>query len=417
MLLKRIELKAALNKLAASVEKDDQSIIFSNIFFEAADTGVKLITCDSEVVTEIEFEVHNPVAFDVKFKILKAFVDNAKDDDIEFAIRDNKVVVVSGSSATLLEQHELNKKDFDRYEMEITDGETYSSDIVVNDALFAAIDKHNPKFELNGLLIDFEKGMIVSTDTRRLSYAGIDKMDSVNKQIIIPKKSLKKGSVISSLHFDDRYAHYMLDGIKKKTCLIQGKYPDFERIIPKDAAGMVIKVNGLEVKEKLKKMGDCSLKFENNVLLVTSLDNGTSIFMPCDFASTTPFVMNINTLYLMEAILDNTVEIKVNSSHLPFTIVSVGSNMSTIVMPITLTEGDLNNHEEIRQELRDNVSSFKYEVAAKKPTKRVNKDAIIKALTKENEELRAKLAAYESDSSVVKSKVFKDIAKKCKGAA
>lgn len=417
MLLNRIELKAALRELAASVEKQDQTLIFSNVFFETTETGVKLITCDGGAVTEIDFNVDNPIEFDVNFKALKAFVDGLKSDTVEFAIRDNKVVVVSGSSATLLDQHELIKQDFDEYEKVLKNSEEYKHEIVVSDTIFAAIDKFNPKFELNGMLVDFEKGMIVATDTRRLTYIEIEKMASDRKQIIIPKGSLKKGSTISNLHFDDRYAHYTLDGIKKKTSLINGRFPDFERIIPKDDPIIKIEINGLEAKEKLKKMGDCEMKFENDLLTVTSLDNGTSVFMPCAFPSAVPFIMNINTLYVLEAIMDNMIEININSSHLPIKITSVGSKVNTIVMPITLTESDLNKHDEIKKELLDNKSSFEYEVAAKKSTKRVNKDAIINALQKENDELKAKLAAYESDSSMVKSKVFKDIANKCKGAA
>ena len=57
-----------------------------------------------------------------------------------------------------------------------------------------AIDTNNPKFELNGSLIDIKDGFInlVATDTKRLAITKMEKETEHNFSLIIPKKAISE---------------------------------------------------------------------------------------------------------------------------------------------------------------------------------------------------------------------------------
>ena len=431
MLLNRLELKRVLKELAVSVEKKDQSLITSNVFFEDTGAGVTLTTCDGETYTEIAIATDEAISFDVNFKELKKFVDGLKGDTVEFAINDlNKIVAVSGNNAIMLDQHSVNNEDMERYTFEVVNGTKYDQEIIVNDAVFGAIDSNNPKFELNGLLVDFRNGMIVGCDTRRLAYSSIEAMDC--DSIIIPKQGLKKGSVISDMHYGKcergyESVNYKLDGITKRSRLINGKYPEYERIIPKNT-NFSIKINGADLKENLSKFGDTELIFKNNVVTATDIESNNSVYLPCDYPSDVSFAMTIQMKYILDAVEDNRIEILINERNLPMIVKNLDSCNDTVVMPITGGEPKVNdegktriedtqNYSKIMDGLKLSVVEFEYSTPAKKkPAKRVNKDAIIAKQALEIAELKKQLASYENDKSIVKNKVFKDTLSKCKKA-
>lgn len=70
-----------------------------------------------------------------------------------------------------------------------------------------AIDNNNPKFELNGALIDIKSSKInfVSTDTRRLAISHLQNISNEQAQIIIPKKAIIE---IQKLFMDEAVLSY-----------------------------------------------------------------------------------------------------------------------------------------------------------------------------------------------------------------
>ncbi len=421
MKLDRLELKIALKELYSSVERKDQSQITSYVFCESTDTGIKLITTDSEVYTEISIVVDSGLNFDVNFKDLKKFVDSLKSDTIEISIEEAGVKFVSNDRSIILSQYEINEEDLTKYDLinnfEIIQPIVYNHDIKLNESVFNAIDTYNPKFELNGLLVDFRAGKVVSTDTWRLAIDNIESLDI--DSIIIPKKSLKKNSVISDIKIGDHTLHYTLDGIKKMSKLINGRYPDYERIVPQNNI-LEIKINGLELKDKLKGMKDSEMTFMDNILTIKSLENNTKISLPCDFPSNIGFTMDINTSYLYESITDNRIEIYINSFSLPITLKNIDSDNIIVIMPIVINHDadDSKRVKLINEIISENNSTFPYS-EVKKQAKRVNKDAIIAELKREIETLKSQNKSSNDDiykvvesgvnHSEVKSQIIDDL--------
>ena len=106
--------------------------------------------------------------------------------------------------------------------------------------IFTSIDNNNPKFELNGALIDIKQNYIniVGTDTKRLSVFRFETPTQSEFSLIIPKKAI---SEIQKLFFDKIEIYYddttliaQSANFEFFTKLINGRFPDYNRVIPQE---------------------------------------------------------------------------------------------------------------------------------------------------------------------------------------
>ena len=106
--------------------------------------------------------------------------------------------------------------------------------------IFPSIDNNNPKFELNGAFIDIKQNYIniVGTDTKRLSVFRLETPTQSEFSLIIPKKAIGE---IQKLFFDKIEIYYddttliaQSSNFEFFTKLINGKFPDYNRVIPQE---------------------------------------------------------------------------------------------------------------------------------------------------------------------------------------
>ncbi len=212
-----------------------------------------------------------------------------------------------------------------------------------------AIDTNNPKYELNGTLIDIQTNNInfVATDTRRLAIASLEQNSEDNKAIIIPKKAI---SEIQKLFFDEMEIFYdeNIFLIKSSnftffTKLINGKYPDYQRIIPKEHK-YELTLNRNEMIEKLKQITTISyemkLTFSKDKIIFESL-NEDNIEAKTELSSNLPIdeeiYLAINSRYILDFLANiekDEFKLSYNDSTLPFMLKS--HNFITVVMPIMI---------------------------------------------------------------------------------
>ncbi len=212
-----------------------------------------------------------------------------------------------------------------------------------------AIDTNNPKYELNGTLIDVQTDHInfVATDTRRLAVSSIDQKSNNKKAIIVPKKAI---SEIQKLFFDVMEIFYdeNILLIKSKnfiffTKLINGKYPDYQRIIPKEHKYELI-LNRNEMIEKLKQITTISyemkLTFNKDKIIFESL-NEDNIEAKTELISNLELdeeiYLAINSRYMLDFLANiekDEFKLRYNDSTLPFMLKS--HNFITVVMPIMI---------------------------------------------------------------------------------
>lgn len=212
-----------------------------------------------------------------------------------------------------------------------------------------AIDLNNPKFELNGALIDIKEECInlVATDTKRLSLVKIENQTGNSFSLIIPKKAIAE---MQKLFFDEIEIFYDENILITKssnftffTKLINGKFPDYERIIPKDKKYRIL-LNREKMIEAIKQISIISKEMkitfkpdniifeslnDDNIEAKTEIEFQTGLEKELFLATNSRFIMD----YLSQ-IDQSSFTLGYNDAGLPFTLES--DEFMTIIMPIMI---------------------------------------------------------------------------------
>ncbi len=197
------------------------------------------------------------------------------------------------------------------------------------------------------LNIKNSKTQLVGTDTRRLSISSIDNLSKDELSLIIPKKAIIE---IQKLFMDTINIYYDKTNliIQNKnyyffTRLINGNFPDYERIIPKESK-YKIRLPKKEMTDAIKMITPISqeikISFLNNTIIFNSLatDNveaKTELLL--NTGLDTPFDLNVNSRYMLDFISqidENEFEILLNEPTLPFVLKD--TKFITVIMPIII---------------------------------------------------------------------------------
>lgn len=351
--VKKSILEAMLLNIQPYLEKKDLSQITSHVFISTQDNELIIKATDHEIGLTYhnkEIKIITAGNATANGKKLLDIIKILKDDEIILETINEYLYIKQNSSKFKLPM--LNPDDFPLFpEIENKPKFELNSKILVQSIkkIAPAIDTNNPKFELNGSLIDIKDGVInlVATDTKRLAIVKIEKETEQNFSLIIPKKAI---SEIQKLFFDDIEMFYDENTLiasslnfKFFTKLINGKFPDYQRIIPKtknfrillDRRLMInaikqISIISNEIKitfkaEKIvfESLNDDNIEAKTEIEFKTGLDD--DIFLAVNSRYVLDFLSNIEH--------DN-FTLGFNDSGLPFTLES--DNFMTIVMPIMI---------------------------------------------------------------------------------
>ena len=212
-----------------------------------------------------------------------------------------------------------------------------------------AIDSNNPKFELNGSLIDIKDNSInlVATDTKRLAIMKIEQPTEHDFSLIIPKKAI---SEIQKLFFDNIEIFYdentliaLSPHFTFFTKLINGKFPDYQRIIPKNKNYRIL-LNRESMVESIKQISiispEIKITFKPDKIVFESLnDDNIEAKTEIEFKTglDNDIYLAVNSRYILDFlsnIENSNFTLGFNDSGLPFTLEN--DNFMTIVMPIMI---------------------------------------------------------------------------------
>ncbi len=210
-------------------------------------------------------------------------------------------------------------------------------------------DTNNPKFELNGALIDIKKDQInfVSTDTRRLAIVNVSNSNETELSVIIPKKAIIEIQKLFfdniDIYYDNTYLIIHSDQYVFFTKLINGKFPDYTRIIPKEISKTLMLPKGPmidAIKQITTISNDLKITFTANAIEFESLSDDnieakTELQFQTGFEA--PFVLAVNSRYIIDFIgqtKNSEFTIGLNESNMPFVLED--ENFKTIVMPIVI---------------------------------------------------------------------------------
>ena len=210
-----------------------------------------------------------------------------------------------------------------------------------------AIDTNNPKFELNGALINIQENStdLVGTDTRRLAIASIPGNNNQALSLIVPKKAILEIQKLFldqiDIYFDETNLIISNENYFFYTRLINGKFPDYERIIPSTTKHQLV-LPKKEMIDAIKMITTISQEIKmtllNDVIIFNSL-SADNVEAKTEIEFNTglndKFELSFNSKYILDFISQvnkNEFTIEFNEPSLPFIVKD--DNFITIIMPI-----------------------------------------------------------------------------------
>ena len=231
------------------IERRHTLPILSNFLVSAGSNGISLTGTDMEV--EIVTTINQPVKENVEFTlpgrkfldICKALPDGA---NLDITTEKDQIILRSGKSRFVLAT--FPAKDFPSTEIgtpvvafQIKQGELKT---LLEDTMFA-MAQQDVRYYLNGLLFEIGQNTFraVATDGHRLALKEIEvNIETVEKiQAIIPRKGvveaarlLKHSEDLIKVSLTKNHIRILLEDTQFTCKLIDGKFPDYERVLPKN---------------------------------------------------------------------------------------------------------------------------------------------------------------------------------------
>ena len=236
-----------LGNVSGIVEKRHALPILSNLLLEGHQGKLKFTATDLEmqisthIKTELADDFQITVSAKKLFDITRALPENS---NIDIQIEENKVIVKAKKSRFNLQtlppqDYPVMKKDEnDSIELKLSQKEFK--------ALLKQVDfamaQQDIRYYLNGLLIEVkDKNInIVGTDGHRLSFTSLELKAPTNPaQVIVPRKTIVELVKLLGdtddpveISFSNNQVNFKFNDIDLITKVIDGKFPDYDRVIP-----------------------------------------------------------------------------------------------------------------------------------------------------------------------------------------
>ena len=343
--------ESILINLQPFLEKKDASQITSHILFTTQDGKCIIKATDSEIGLKIvtdNINIEHEGSFTAHGKKLLDIIRILKDDEIILELLDNNLIIKQKHSKFKLPTFDPNSyPNFPTIE-EKPQISLDSLSLIQNlKKISPAIDTNNPKFELNGALINIKNDStdLVGTDTRRLAIASIPGNNNEELSLIVPKKAILEIQKLFldqiDIYYDETNLIITNDNYYFYTRLINGKFPDYQRIIPATTKHS-ISLPKKEMLDAIKMITTISQEIKMTLLSDTIIFNSLSADnveakteLEIDTKLNDKFELSFNSRYILDFISQtnqNEFIIEFNEPSLPFIVKD--ENFITIIMPI-----------------------------------------------------------------------------------
>jgi len=344
-------IESILINLQPFLEKKDASQITSHIYFEAINETVTVKATDGEiglVINSNNMIIEHEGNFTANGKKLLDIIRILKNDDIILETLENNLNIKQDKSKFKLPT--FNPQNYPSFPLIANKPQIKLDSMNLIKGLkkiSSAIDNNNPKFELNGALLDIKSNetKLVGTDTRRLSIATIENSNEQEFSLIIPKKAILEIQKLFinqiNIFYDDTNLIIQNENYYFFSRLINGKYPDYARIIPNESK-IQISLPKKEMLEAIKMITTISQEIKIifnsesiifNSLTADNIEAKTELMINTNLNES--FELNVNSRYLLDFIAqveENEFQILLNESTLPFVLKD--KNFITVIMPI-----------------------------------------------------------------------------------
>jgi DNA polymerase-3 subunit beta len=244
----RDDLLKPLQTVVGIVERKQPLPILSNVLIEKNSLGIRLVATDLEmqISTIQQLNLNSEegtitVSAKKLQEILRVLPDKSK---ISLDIQENKILVRTNKSRFSLQT--LPAKDFPIS----SDQLSAATEIDIKQGLFKkllglvqyAMAQQDIRYYLNGvlLLIEGEQIRLIATDGHRLAFVSSKLEKSYDKyEVILSRKTVNELSKLLTdadelvkLELGDKQVRLSFSNIVLTSKIIDGKFPDYERVIP-----------------------------------------------------------------------------------------------------------------------------------------------------------------------------------------
>jgi len=344
-------IESILINLQPFLEKKDASQITSHIYFAANNGKCTIKATDSEIGLEIisdNFIIEADGSFTANGKKLLDIIRILKDGEIILEVLENTLLIKQNHSKFKLPTFDPSQ--FPEFPSIDTKSQINldSMSLIQNlKKISPSIDTNNPKFELNGALINIsEKGTdLVGTDTRRLAIASIEGENSEELSLILPKKAILEIQKLFldkiTMYYDETTLIISNDNYFFFTRLISGKFPDYQRIVP-SSVKFEIELPKKDMIDAIRMITtispDMKISFLHDGIIFNSLSSDnveakTEIELETGLRDKVE--ISLNSKYILDFISQidgDSFTIGFNEPTLPFLVKD--NNFTTIIMPI-----------------------------------------------------------------------------------
>ena len=253
-----IVLKAAQNKLLATlqsvagiVERRHTMPILANVLLRKSGAMTELIASDLEIQIRTAAELGGDEGDFATTVNARKFIDILRtmpaDQMVALEAAQNKLLLKGGKSRFTLQS--LPAEDFPLVQQAAGFGLAFGVPQKILkellDQVSFAMAVHDIRYYLNGILFVAEgsKLSLVATDGHRLAFvsAELDVEVPARQEVILPRKTVLELQRLLSdaegtieMQFSSNQAKFTFGELELVTKLVEGKFPDYNRVIPKD---------------------------------------------------------------------------------------------------------------------------------------------------------------------------------------
>ena len=245
----------ALQSVAGIVERRHTLPILANVLLRKHGEMIQLITSDLEIQIRTTAQLGGD---DGDFsttvgarKLIDILRTMPADQIVSLESSQNRLILKGGKSKFTLQT--LPAEDFPLVQEAASFGPSFSVPQKVLKQLLSqvsfAMAVHDIRYYLNGILFVAEgkKLSLVATDGHRLAFTSATLDVEVPKQeVILPRKTVLELQRLLSdaegaieMQFANNQAKFGFGGMEFVTKLVEGKFPDYNRVIPKDHRNQV----------------------------------------------------------------------------------------------------------------------------------------------------------------------------------
>ncbi|MEY4419530.1 MAG: hypothetical protein RLZZ498_126 [Pseudomonadota bacterium] len=241
---------SVLQSVAGIVERRHTLPILANVLIRKTGSALQLTTSDLEIqirtTAELDGDAGNFTTTVGARKLIDILRTMPSDQTVSLESNQNKLILKGGKSRFTLQS--LPAEDFPLVQEAANFGPSFSvPQKTLKELLHQvsfAMAVHDIRYYLNGILFvaEGQQLSLVATDGHRLAFASSTLDVEVPRQeVILPRKTVlemqrllsdKEGAI--EMQFAGNQAKFTFDGMEFVTKLVEGKFPDYNRVIPKN---------------------------------------------------------------------------------------------------------------------------------------------------------------------------------------